>query len=132
MSTPVELAELSVAAAKHHFGYLVTRGDQGHSHVVAVQPTVSESEVIVGDLGRRSLANVAAHPLVTVVWPPQEVGGYSLIVDGEAEAVSGSDSIQIRPSRAVLHRPAPAPGDLTSDACGSDCVELPVEAGSTR
>ncbi len=130
MSIPVELAELSDAAAKHQFGYLVTVNDRSQAHVVAVQPVVRESGVIVGDLGRRSMRNVSAHSLVTLVWPPAEVGGYSLIVDGEAE-VSADASITIRPARAVLHRPAPGHDHAAGETCGHDCVELAVPAGST-
>lgn len=129
MSVPVELAELSAAAAKHHFGYLVTVNDRGRAHVVAVKPIVSESGVIVGDLGRRSMRNVSALSPVTLVWPPAEVGGYTLIVDGEVEATADA-SITIRPERAVLHRPVPGHEHDTGDACGHDCVEVSVTASS--
>lgn len=131
MSIPVELDGLSAAASKHHFGYLITLGDHGRSHVVAVQPRVTGSTVVIGGLGHRSLANTDTHRHVTVLWPPSEPGGYSLIVDGEAEAGADAGSISISPTRAVLHRPAPAPEDTADEACGHDCVELPVTVGST-
>lgn len=133
MSVPVELAELSAAAAKHHFGYLVTVNDRGQAHVVAVQPVVGESVVALDDLGRRTMRNVSPRSPVTLLWPPAEVGGYSLIVDGEVEE-TGDASITIRPSRAVLHRPAPDHHDhdhAAGEACGHDCVELAVTARST-
>lgn len=130
MSIPVDLAELAAAVAKHSFGYLVTIDERGHTHVVATQPRVDGRSVTVADLGRRSLANAAEHPLVTLVWPPTDAGGYSLIVDGEVESNADS-SIAIRPDRAVLHRPAPGPESGVDDACGHDSVELPVSTGST-
>lgn len=129
MSIPVELTELSAAAAKHPFGYLITIDDRSRTHVVSAQPHVEATGVTVGDLGRRSLANAAAQPLVTLVWPPADTGGYSLIVDGEVES-SADRSITIRPKRAVLHRPAPGSEPGADDVCGHDCVEVPVRVGS--
>jgi hypothetical protein len=79
--------------------------------------------VITAEGGNRTRANAAARPLVSIVWAPIEALGYSLIVDGDA-AVDG-ESLTITPTRAVLHRSAPPPGEATS-ACGSDCVPLSV------
>ncbi|PRC51529.1 hypothetical protein C6A85_63615, partial [Mycobacterium sp. ITM-2017-0098] len=54
----------------------------------------------------------------TLVWPPREPGGYTLIVDGAASA--SGDGLSIQPTGAVLHRPA-TPGTPTASGCGDDC-----------
>jgi hypothetical protein len=129
MSIPVDLSELADAASKHDFAYLVTVTEDCRAHLVAVQPVVEDREVMVAGLGRRTLENAAARPQVTLAWPPCSVGGHSLFVDGVAEVRSDEDGdvVLVTPSRAVLHRPAPAqvaPDDPS--ACVSDCVEVPV------
>jgi hypothetical protein len=59
---------------------------------------------------------------VSLLWPPNEPGGYSLIVDGAA-APSDDGRIAVTPTRAVLHRPA-AGSDASSPGCGADCVPI--------
>ncbi|RTL61169.1 MAG: pyridoxamine 5'-phosphate oxidase family protein, partial [Hyphomicrobiales bacterium] len=61
------------------------------------------------------------HPDVTLLWPPPEPGGYSLIVDGRSEL--DDQGLRVVPQRAVLHRPAVA-GVATASGCGDDCVPL--------
>jgi hypothetical protein len=131
MSIPVELAELADAMAVYRFGYLLSIADDGRAHVVAVTPTIAEGSLVVADLGRRTSSNVAARPAVTVLWPPAEPAGYSLIVDGQA-AIDGDGMVTIVPERAVLHRPAqpaadapvPAVAGDPAPGCVSDCVEI--------
>lgn len=59
---------------------------------------------------------------VSLVWPPAQLGGYSLIVDGTAAEYEPA-RLAIAPTRAVLYRPGPA---QTSDgsSCGSDCIPI--------
>lgn len=129
MSIPVDLAEVGKAAAEYDFAYLVTISDDASAHVVAVRAAVGDSVMSVSNLGSHSLANATARPQVTLVWPPRSVEQYSLISDGRATPGSAPGSITIVPSRAVKHRPAPAPIAPTDpEACGSDCVELPLHA----
>lgn len=134
MSIPVDLSELGRAVAEHDFAYLVTISEDGGAHLVAVQPVVEDGTIRIGDLGRRSTGNAASRPMVTLAWPPRTVDGHSLIVDGRATPVASADdrgTITVVPSRAVLHRPAPAP--VPSDdpaACVSDCVEVPLSEAS--
>jgi hypothetical protein len=80
----------------------------------------------VGPLGRRTLANAAERPAVTLLWPPVEPEGYSLIVDGTAEM--SDDGVLVSPTRAVLHRAAAAGATASADdhACVSDCIEVPL------
>lgn len=133
MSIQVELSELADALADYRYAYLITTTDGGRAHVVAVTPTLAGGALTVADLGRRTMANATDRPEVTLVWPPQQPDGYSLIVDGPADVADGV--VSVTPSRAVLHRPAPTvegasadvPGGLTggpAPGCVSDCVEI--------
>jgi hypothetical protein len=121
MSVPVDLDKLSDALADFTFGYLITVGDDFRSHTVAVEPVLADGHFRVGAVGRSTARNVAAHPDVTVVWPPRVPGGYSLIVDGVGAL--GDSALTIAPGSAVLHRPA-VPNTPTAAGCGDDCVPL--------
>ena len=105
MSVKVELDELAARLDEYGFAYLVTVSDAGAAHVIAVTPRLTADGVVADALGRHSIANATAHPAVTMVWPPTQAGGYSLIVDGTATV--GDESITVSPTKAVLHRPAP-------------------------
>jgi hypothetical protein len=100
----------------------VTVSDAGAAHVIAVTPRITTDGVVVDALGRHSIANATTHPSVTLVWPPTQPGGYSLIVDGGV--VIGDDSVTVSPARAVLHRPAPG---ADGTRVGNDCQ--PVALG---
>jgi hypothetical protein len=125
MSIPVALEKLSAEVARlGPSPYLLTVAEDGRPHAVAVAASW-EGEALVARVGKRSAANVAARPLVSLLWPPGEAGGYSLIVDATAALRGSGEEVQVRltPTRGVLHRPAsgpPAPGS----ACGADCVPL--------
>lgn len=144
MSIQVEPDELGEALQVYRFAYLITVAEGGRSHVVAVAPVLERSgeqqALLVTDLGRRTLANLATNPWVTLVWPPSEPAGHSLIVDGVATAQVPEDrpgtsaapggaaadaaGYRIAVSRAVLHRPAPAPVAVAAGSCTADCVEV--------
>jgi hypothetical protein len=72
--------------------------------VVSVTATWADGAVVVG-AGRRTAANVEAHPEVTVFWP---AGGsdpdHSLLVDGTAAVDPSGEIISVLPAGAVLHR----------------------------
>lgn len=112
----------------HASPYLLTVRDDGRPHAVAVVVSWS-GEALVLAAGKTSAANATTRSLVSLVWPPDEVGGYSLIVDGEAEVglAGGSPVVRVRPTKAVLHRaPAPTDGAVApgGDGCTSDCISL--------
>ena len=121
MSVKVDLDQLAVTLDDYAFGYLITVSDDHRAHTVAVDPVLREGVFDVGGVGNSTRRNAAAHPGVTLLWPPREPGGYSLIVDGQADFVG--DQLQVIPQRAVLHRPA-VPGVPTASGCGDDCVPL--------
>lgn len=122
MSTQVELSELAARLGEYGFAYLVTVGDQGRAHVLAVMPELTDAGLLVGGIGAHSVRNATARPGVTLVWPPVVDGSYSLIVDGTATV--GAGELTVTPAKAILHRPAPG---ADGKRVGSDCrdVELP-------
>lgn len=119
MSLKVEMADLAGRLADYRFAYLVTVGDDGRAHVLAVWPEHGPDGLVVDGCGRHSQANAAARPTVTLVWPPNEPDGHSLLVDGTA-TVDGP-TITVVATKAILHRPAAGPDGRRS---GSDCVTL--------
>lgn len=125
MSIPVTLDTLRTEVGR--FGsapYLLTVADDGRPHSVAVT-VVWEAEGLTAGCGRKTLANLAARPLVCLLWPPFEPGGYSLIVDGEAVVHGSGENARaiIRPTSGVMHRTAAKPV-TDEDACGHDCVQV--------
>ena len=124
MSVKVDLDQLAGALADFTFAYLVTVGDDYHAHTVAVEPVFGDGVFDVGPVGGRTGANLAGHSDVTLVWPPNQPGGYTLIVDGTGR--QSGDAVTVVPNRAVLHRRA-APGTATKPGCKDDCVPLEVD-----
>lgn len=117
----VELDELAARLGDYAYAYLVTVGDQGRAHLLAVLPDLAGEALTIGGVGKHSLANVASHPTATLVWPPATPDGFSLIVDGTAEPGPGESEIVVTPTKAILHRPAV---DSDGKRTGSDCAPL--------
>lgn len=63
------------------------------------------------------------HQHVSLLWPPAEPGGYSLIVDGAAEHRDGDQALTISIRKAVLHRRG-TPTDANTLGCASDCIPI--------
>lgn len=124
MSVTVDLGKLGATLQDFPFGYLVTVGDDYRAHAVSVVPTMGDGTVGVGAAGGRTLRNLAQRDAVTLVCPPREPGGYTLIVDGHARPViAPDDELRIVPGHAVLHRRAATPATETT-GCGQDCLPL--------
>jgi hypothetical protein len=121
MSVKVDLDQLADALADFTFAYLVTVDDDYHAHTVAAQPMLVDGVIDVGPIGGGTRRNLTRRDGVTLVWPPNQPGGYTLIVDGTGELTD--TSLLVMPSRAVLHRKA-APGVSTHPGCLHDCVPL--------
>lgn len=124
MSIPVALEALRAALDERTGGaYLLTVSDDSRPHAVHVA-VQWEGEMLAADVGKRSAANAAARAAVTLLFPQRSDGDYSLIIDGTAEVLSGEGGKQLRikPSKAVLHRPAAVPDPTAS--CSDDCVPL--------
>ena len=122
MSIKVDLASLDAALGEYGYAYLLTTGADAKPHAVAVTPVLVDGVFRIGEPGRRTGANAQVHPIVSLVYPPATPGGYSLIVDGEAE-LDGSE-LRVRPTSGVLHRPATAEHPATNPGCEADCRPL--------
>ena len=125
MSIAVGLDELRQVSASHERApYFLTVGDDGRPHSVQTDWQWDGDEIEL-PVGNRTLGNARSRPLVALVWPADERGGYSLIVDGEVVDVRGTGSgdnlVRVRPTRAVMHRPATG---VSESACGADCVPI--------
>jgi hypothetical protein len=117
MSIPVDLARLREEVAR--FGsssYLLTVTDDDRPHAVAVSVAWAEDSLRVA-AGRTTLANASRRPSVSLLWPPVDDEGFSLIVDGQASVDEAEALVSVHPDKAVLHR-------SRADGAGSDCVTL--------
>jgi hypothetical protein len=109
--------------------YLLTVTSAGRPHcgTVAVAWDGLGDELVVAPLPSSwAGSDTAGHREVSLLWPPADPGGYSLIVDGTATTSMGDDDttlLAVAPTKAVLHRRGPAPTDASS-ACGSDCIPI--------
>ena len=107
MSIRLSLDDLSNEVPKWGAGYLLTGNEQpGRPHLLALRPTLVDGLLRFDAGGGRACRNAAERPEVTVLFAPHAGSdGFSLVVDGEA-TVDG-DIVDVRPTTALLHRPAP-------------------------
>ena len=125
----VDLERLAAALDDYPFAYLITVDEDYHAHTVTVEPVLRGAIIDVGLIGGRTRTNLAHHGDVTLLWPPPEPGGYSLIVDGSAEVADAGDEtarLGVVPTRALLHREADSPS--AAKGCLHDCVVFSVPA----
>lgn len=130
----VDIKRLAAALADYPFGYLITVDDDYRVHTVTVEPHLRDlpdgpdgpgAIVDVGVIGGRTCQNLAHRRDVTLLWPPLEPGGYSLIVDGSAEVTDANDDTArcgVVPTRALLHREADPDSPAAAKGCLHDCV----------
>lgn len=133
MGNDVEPGALAAEISQRATGYLLTVTDRMRPHAVPVEAELAEGALTVRRPGARTAAYARERPAVSLLWPPVQQGGYTLIVDGDATVEDDGEDfvLQVRVVRAVLHRPALVPagagseGALVGDeGCGSDCVEI--------
>lgn len=125
MSKQVDISRLAEALGDYGSAYVITVDDDYRAHTTTVNPVLDGGVLQVGPVGRHTRANLSTRRDLTVLWPPQVPGGYSLIVDGRAESV---DPLTVRPTRAVLHRPATAESPPSTCSPAYDCLDLAAEA----
>lgn len=122
MSIPVDLAALGEALARHDVAYLLTGGD-GRPHVAQVTPRLVDGALVVAEPGRTARRAVGERPAVSLLLPPREPDGYTLIVDGDG-ALDDDGALRVMPSHAVLHRASSVTGHAHGEhdsSCGNDC-----------
>jgi hypothetical protein len=121
----VDFERLAAALDDYRFAYLVTVDDDYRVHTVTVEPQLREHVMDVGLIGGRTRNNVESRSAVTLLWPPSEPGGYSLIVDGLADVADSDDdtaALRVVPTRALLHRNAEPTSPGSAKGCLHDCV----------
>jgi hypothetical protein len=121
----VDFERLAAALDGYRFAYLVTVDDDYRVHTVTVEPELREQVMDVGLIGGRTRRNVESRSAVTLLWPPSEPGGYSLIVDGTGEVADSDDAtaaLRVVPKRALLHRNADPTTPGSATGCLHDCV----------
>jgi hypothetical protein len=110
MSIEVPIAQLFDELDRWGFGYLLTVSEGDRTHLLALRPSVIErtgARLLRFDAGGgRACRNAAVRPNVTIVFPPApHADGMSLVVDGTARV--DDVYVDVTPTWAVLHRPAP-------------------------
>lgn len=103
MSILVPIEELPATLAGFGAGYLLTTR-AGRIKIVSVRPSWEGDQLAVAAPGPGTLRNLAENTVVSLVFPPADPTAPSLIVDGDALVVG--DDVRVRPTAAVLHRPA--------------------------
>ena len=139
----VDIKRLAAALTDYPFAYLITVDDGYRVHTVTVEPQLRElpdgpegprGMLDVGLIGGRTRQNLADRRDVTLLWPPLEPGGYSLIIDGTAEVTAedsaGDEAVRLAvvPTRALLHREAAAGSPTAAKGCLHDCVVFSLPA----
>jgi hypothetical protein len=125
----VDLQRLAAALDDFPFAYLITVDEDYRVHTVTVEPALREAILDIGLIGGRTRKNLGRHDDVTLLWPPLEPGGYSLIVDGKAQTSDATDEtarLEVVPTRALLHREADSPA--AARGCLHDCVVFSLPA----
>jgi hypothetical protein len=125
----VDLKALADALVDYPYAYLITVDDDYRVHTVTVEPRLDDATLDVGLIGGRTRNNLAQRADVTLLWPPAEPGGYSLIVDGSAEVTdAGAETARLTvvPTRALLHRDAESAD--AAKGCLHDCVVFSLPA----
>lgn len=87
--------------------YLLTTSADLRPHTTHVVVRL-ESRELRATIGRKTAMNIAERAAVSLLWQPFELGGFSLIVDGDATVEpDGEDNVAvIHVTAAVLHRNA--------------------------
>lgn len=141
----VDLKRLAAALDDYRYAYLITVDDDYRVHTVTVEPVLRDlpggpedarAIIDIGPIGGRTRDNLGRRSSVTLLWPPREPGGYSLIVDGRAQACDSKADVQqlpagygVVPTRALLHRDAAPNSPAAAKGCLHDCVVFSEPSG---
>lgn len=120
----MEIGDLARALQDFGAGYLLSTSGDGRVKAVTVEPTVVDGLLHVTGPGRGTMTNVDGNPQVTLLFPPLQQRGFTLLVD--ASVSLDGDDVTVTPASAVLHRPAShSDGPPAPDGCGHDCIPVP-------
>jgi hypothetical protein len=124
VSIPVPLRNLGGAVAERGAAFVLTVSDRGTPHVVHAE-VIRSGGALIAVVGAGTAHNASDRPQVSLLYPCRRPDDYSLIVDAVATVAATADGFRLHltPTRAVLHRSAPAPDPAVS-SCGSDCIPL--------
>jgi hypothetical protein len=103
VSVAVELDALPEQIAR--FGrraFLVTNSSDGPPHLASVVVTFEGDDLAMG-AGRKTRANAASRPAVTLMWTAPAETEHCLIVDGTAHDAD-AETFLVSPTSAILHR----------------------------
>jgi hypothetical protein len=105
--------------------YLLTVTGEDRPHCSLTSVAWDESRLLVAAPSNWSESEALGRRSVTLLWPPAEPGGYSLIVDASASTadIDGPRRLTLTPTRAVLHRRG-QPAEPSGTACRSDCIPI--------
>lgn len=120
-----QLHEQIARSGRDPYLLTVTADNRPHCATVTVQWDTSGRRLITAAPSSWPGSAESGYCQVSLVWPPPQPDGYSLIIDGDAAttASGGKQMIAIGPTRAVLYRRGPSlPGTDTS--CSSDCIPV--------
>lgn len=125
-SRTADLARLrSEAETRGGTPYLITVTGDLRPHCSVVRPEWDPATgPIVAAPGKWGESEETGHRAVTLLWPPAEEDGYTLIADGTAAPLGPPSQLQLRitPTRVVLHRPGRA--QRPGSPCGADCIQI--------
>jgi hypothetical protein len=119
MSIPVKIEDLATTLEDFDIAYLLTVGERGIK-VVCVDVQADSAGLKIPTSSKGASRNLELNNAVTLMCPPRQPRGFTLLVDGTAAAEG--DGFRVTPTGAVLHRPAShADGPVGSDSCSNDC-----------
>ena len=103
--------------------YLLTVTEEDRPHCATVVVAWDADRLVVAAPSIWPGSEARGRRQVSLLWPPGQAGGYSLIVDGLADTMVGGERRHILPIKAVLHRRGVAsPSSISS--CQSDRIPI--------
>jgi hypothetical protein len=106
--------------------YLLTMSADGPhtSHVSVVQ----EGNLLTYALSKSAARNIDGHPSVSLLWPPLEKGGYSIVMNANATKAEADEipMATLALTKAVFHRPSKRRGNGPDTAADRLQVRYPV------
>jgi hypothetical protein len=105
--------------------YLLTVTEDTRPHCSCSEVTWHGSSLVAPAPSGWAASEALGRQQVTILWPPAQPSGYSLIVDGYAQSalIEGQPRLVVTPTRAVLHRHGETK-TLADNSCQSDCIPI--------